>query len=72
MNEESNGEQPEQAWLSEIFEEDLYSSSTSSLVACLGSCCRTFQIMRRGLDSFGLMDVLFPIAATHLARDATT
>lgn len=54
MNDENNGEQPRRAWLRGTFEKDLHSSFTASLVACLGSCCRTFQIMRCGLDLFGL------------------
>ena len=53
INDESNGEQQGRAWLRRIFEEDLYFSFTASLVACLGSCCRTCQIMRCGLDPFG-------------------
>ena len=55
INDKNKGEQPGRARLRRIFEDDLYFSFTASLVACLGSCCRTCQIMRCGLDPFGLM-----------------
>ncbi len=54
LNDENNGEQLGPAWLREMFEEDLYFSFNASPVACLGSCCRTCQIMRSGLDPFDL------------------